>query len=205
MEVMYKLWQQSWRRDAVKLDRASGTYTDPSLVREINHKGKYFTVPGPHICAPSPQRTPVIMQAGTSSAGKAFAAKHAETIFVSGHSAASIAKSVREIREGAVRENRDPKNIKFLAKCCPVIGRTVEEAEAKYAEYASYGDREGALALFGGWTGVGKYIYHVLLCVLFAVLRSCLRRCIGRAEHAGISTSTRPEWQLIIGVLIKTR
>ena len=78
MDVVYKLWNSSWRSDAVKLDRKKGIYTDPNLVREINHKGKYFTVPGPHFCAPSPQRTPVIMQAGTSRAGKEFAAKHAE-------------------------------------------------------------------------------------------------------------------------------
>ena len=154
MEVMYKLWGSSWRRDAVKLDRKRGVYTEPSLVRQINHKGKHFTVPGPHMCAPSPQRTPVIFQAGTSPAGKAFAATHAEGIFVSGHSPASVAKSVRQIREQAVKAGRDPTNIKFLAKCCPVIGSTIQEAEAKYADYLSYGDHEGALALFGGWTGV---------------------------------------------------
>lgn len=154
MEVVYKLWQSSWRRDAVKLDRKRGVFTAPTLVREINHQGRYFTVPGPHICAPSPQRTPVIMQAGTSTAGKAFAAKHAEAVFVSGHSPAAVSKSVSQIREQAVKEGRDPSSIKFLAKCCPVLGNSVEEANAKFSDYASYGDREGALALFGGWTGV---------------------------------------------------
>lgn len=154
MEVIYKLTQSSWRRDAVKLDAKTNTFADPTLVREINHKGTYFTVPGPHICSPSPQRTPVIMQAGTSSSGKAFAARHAEAVFVSGHSPIAIAKSVAAIRDGAEKEGRGNKSVKFLAKCCPVLGRTKEEADAKYRDYVSYGDAEGALALFGGWTGV---------------------------------------------------
>ncbi|KAK3635132.1 hypothetical protein LTR56_014904 [Elasticomyces elasticus] len=159
MEVVYKLWNSSWRSDAVKLDRKAGIYTDPTLVREINHEGKYFNVPGPHFCQPSPQRTPVIMQAGTSRAGKAFAAKHAEGIFVSAHSPAAVAKSIADIREQAVKLGRDPSNIKFLAKFCPILGRTQEEAEAKYADYVQYGDYEGALALFGGWTGVDMAPY----------------------------------------------
>lgn len=149
------LRQSSWRDDAVKLDKSSIVYTDPSLVRKINHSGKYYTVPGPHICEPSPQRTPVIMQAGTSKAGKAFAAKNAEAIFVAGHSPSVVAKNIAEIRAAAKNEyGRDPSSIKFLAMLCPIIGKTQEEAEAKYEEYLSYGSEDGALALFGGWTGI---------------------------------------------------
>ncbi|KAL2172558.1 hypothetical protein VTG60DRAFT_5312 [Thermothelomyces hinnuleus] len=155
MEVMYKLWQSSWRDDAVKLDREKRIYTDPSLVRTIDHVGKYYTVPGPHICQPSPQRTPLILQAGTSKAGKAFAAKHAEAIFIAGHSRSVVAKNIAEIRAAARDEfGRDPSSIKFLALFCPIIGATEEEARAKYEEYLSYGSEDGALALFGGWTGI---------------------------------------------------
>lgn len=180
MTVMYKLWNSSWRSDAVVRDTSphaslrgppssrrppdyptpsEGVYTRADRVREINHQGKYFTVPGPHICAPSPQRTPVIMQAGTSSAGQAFAASHAEAIFISGHSPASVAKSVSSIRARAASAGRDPQSIKFLAKMMPVLGRTQEEADAKYRDYLSYGSYEGALALFGGWTGTDMSKY----------------------------------------------
>ncbi|KAK4250359.1 luciferase-like domain-containing protein [Corynascus novoguineensis] len=155
IDVMYKLWQSSWRDDAVKLDREKRIYTDPSLVRTIDHIGKYYTVPGPHICQPSPQRTPLILQAGTSKAGKAFAAKHAEAIFVAGHSPSVVAKNIAEIRAAARDEfGRDPTSIKFLALFCPIIGATEAEARAKYEEYLSYGSEDGALALFGGWTGI---------------------------------------------------
>lgn len=153
--VMYKLWESSWRDDAVLLDRTKGIYTSPDRVREINHVGKHFKVPGPHICQPSPQRTPLLLQAGTSRAGKTFAAQHAEGVFISGHSPSVVAKSIKEVRELAKTEfGRNPENIKFLAKICPVLGRTEEEAVKKFEEYSSHGSIEGALALFGGWTGI---------------------------------------------------
>jgi alkanesulfonate monooxygenase SsuD/methylene tetrahydromethanopterin reductase-like flavin-dependent oxidoreductase (luciferase family) len=50
VKVTYKLWESSWRQDAVVLDRERGIYTDPARVRQINHVGKYYNVPGPHIC-----------------------------------------------------------------------------------------------------------------------------------------------------------
>ena len=153
--MMYKLFESSWRDDAVKLDRAKGIFTQPDLVRRIDHEGKYFSVPGPHICQPSPQRTPLLLQAGTSRAGKQFAAQNAEAIFVSAHAAAVCAKAIAEIRELASTEyGRDGKDIKVLALVTPILGRTEEEAQAKLAEYRKYASLDGALALFGGWTGI---------------------------------------------------
>ena len=155
MRVMYKLFQSSWRDDAVVLDRAAGVFTDPTRVRTIDHVGKYFSVPGPHIVHPSPQRTPLLLQAGTSRAGKQFAAQHAEAIFLSAHAAEACAKSVSDIRQLAKESyGRDPKSIKVLALVTPIIGRTEEEAQAKLADYRQYASTEGALALFAGWTGM---------------------------------------------------
>ncbi|KAJ9139082.1 Alkanesulfonate monooxygenase [Pleurostoma richardsiae] len=141
VEVMYKLWQSSWRDDAVKLDTSTGVFADPDLVRTIDHVGRYYQVPGPHICQPSPQRTPVIFQAGLAPA--------------------VIAKNIADIRAQARDKfDRDPKSIKFLAMVCPIIGKTQEEAQAKYEEYLSYGSEEGALALFGGWSGIDLAQYE---------------------------------------------
>lgn len=112
-------------------------------------------MPGPHICQPSPQRTPLILQAGTSKAGKAFAAQHAEAIFVAGHSPSVVAHNIADIRASAQSDfGRDGKTIKFLALLCPIIADTHEEAVKKYEEFVSYGSEDGALALFGGWTGI---------------------------------------------------
>lgn len=155
MQVMYKLFLSSWRDDAVRLDRKSGIYSSPELIREINHKGKFFEVAGPHIVQPSPQRAPLLLQAGTSRAGKQFAAQHAEAIFVSAHAPSVCAKNIAEVRQLAREKfHRDPANIKVLALVTPILGRTEEEAQAKLEDYRQYASHEGALALFGGWTGI---------------------------------------------------
>ena len=73
-----------------------GVYTDPAKVHPIEHDGTFFDVPGIHLCEPSPQRTPVIYQAGASPRGHGFAAKHAEAIFVGSTRAAVLKETVRE-------------------------------------------------------------------------------------------------------------
>ncbi|PYI03243.1 Nitrilotriacetate monooxygenase component A/pristinamycin IIA synthase subunit A [Aspergillus sclerotiicarbonarius CBS 121057] len=162
LDVVYKLWEGSWRDGAVNTvavpDGVTG-YADPKGVRQIHHKGKYFEVPGPHLCEPSVQRTPFLLQAGTSSAGKAFAAKHAEAIFLNGQTAELVRPSVDSVREQARGVGRDPGAIKIVAGVLVVVGETDEAARKKFEEYARYGDREGALALFGGWSGydLAKY------------------------------------------------
>ena len=160
MQVVYKLWEGSWRDDAVlPPGNPQGAYADPKGVKQIDHKGKYFNVPGPHLCEPSRQRTPFLFQAGTSTAGRAFAATHAEAIFLNGHTAELVRPSVDSIRKQAAESGRDPQSIKIVAGLLVVVAETDEAAQQKYEELASYGDREGALALFGGWSGydLSKY------------------------------------------------
>ncbi|USW57188.1 Putative Luciferase-like domain-containing protein [Septoria linicola] len=84
MEVLYKLWEGSWKDNAATRNLQTGHFAEPGLVRPINHKGQYFKVAGPHICEPSPQRTPLLFQAGISKAGVPFGGKHAEAIFIGG-------------------------------------------------------------------------------------------------------------------------
>ncbi|KAH8753854.1 luciferase-like domain-containing protein [Diaporthe sp. PMI_573] len=152
MKVMDKLFQSSWRDDAVQLDHENRIYTSPDLVRQINHRGKFFTVPGPHIVQPSPQRTPLLLQAGTSRAGKVFAAQHAQAIFVSAHSPQVCAKNITEARQLAYEQlRRNLSNLKVLALVTPIPRRTEEEAVAKFKDYQQYASHEGALALFTGW------------------------------------------------------
>jgi FMN-dependent oxidoreductase (nitrilotriacetate monooxygenase family) len=154
MEVLYKLWEGSFRDGAVVADRRTGTYTVADGVREINHKGKYFDVPGPHFCEPSPQRTPFLFQAGVSEAGNGFGGKHGEAIFVGGQTPEGVRITVDNIRDVARKEGRDENHIKVLVGINVIVAATDEEAEAKRQDYLTYADKEGALALFGGWTGV---------------------------------------------------
>jgi alkanesulfonate monooxygenase SsuD/methylene tetrahydromethanopterin reductase-like flavin-dependent oxidoreductase (luciferase family) len=52
VEVLYKLFEGSWEEGAVVRDRARGIFAHPEKVHEIGHKGKYFDVPGYHLCEP---------------------------------------------------------------------------------------------------------------------------------------------------------
>ncbi|RAH46241.1 LLM class flavin-dependent oxidoreductase [Aspergillus brunneoviolaceus CBS 621.78] len=160
LDVVYQLWEASWRDGAVNAhgDGVTG-YADPAAVRQINHKGKYFDVPGPHLCEPSPQRTPFLLQAGTSSAGKSFAAKHAEAIFLNGQSPELVRPSVDSVRQQAKELGRDANAVKIVAGVLVIVAETDEKAWEKFREYGKYGDKEGALALFGGWSGydLAKY------------------------------------------------
>lgn len=114
---------------------------------------KHYQVAGPHIVEPSRQRTPFIFQAGASKAGKAFAAKHAEAMFLPGMDIRLVKKLVQDIRQAAVEQGRDPRSLKLIAGIHIVLDETDELANKKYEEYLSYADIEGSLALFGGWTG----------------------------------------------------
>ncbi|MBS4205357.1 LLM class flavin-dependent oxidoreductase [Lederbergia citrea] len=154
LEVCYKLWEGSWEDDAVKVDKENGIFADPEKVHDINHEGKYFKVPGAHLTEPSPQRTPVLFQAGASTKGRAFAAKNAELVFIGSPTLNAAKTTVEKIRNDAIKVGRDPKELKILTLVTPVVGRTEEEAWEKYEDYKRHISYEGALALFGGWTGV---------------------------------------------------
>jgi hypothetical protein len=63
-------------------DKARRQYTDPAKVHESKHVGPFHSVAGPHLCEPSPQRTPVLVQAGVSPRGRDFAGRNAECLFI---------------------------------------------------------------------------------------------------------------------------
>jgi len=150
LDVLYKLWEGSWDDDAVIQDRENHVYTDPAKVRYINHVGEYFSVAGPHLSQPSLQRTPVLFQAGSSPRGRAFAAKHAEGVFVGAHSLETYADVVADIRRLAEENGRGRDAVKTFAMAVIIVGKTREEAEQKAAEYEKLARAEGFLAHAGG-------------------------------------------------------
>lgn len=154
MDVQYSFWEGSWQSDAVCRDRETGVFTDPAKVHIVEHDGEYFSVSGIHLAEPSPQRTPVLYQAGASSQGIAFAAKHAECVFVGGRSRKKMAVDVAKIRALAADAGRDPRDILVFALVTIITGATDDEAQQKHDDYRQYVSVPGALALVSGWTGV---------------------------------------------------
>ncbi|KAI5478195.1 hypothetical protein MNV49_005362 [Pseudohyphozyma bogoriensis] len=126
MSVVYKLWEGSWHDDAVKVDRATGVWTDPTLVREINHRGEYYPdIPGPH----------------------------AEAVFISQASPKLASLKVAEYRAKAASFGRDPRGLKIIASLLIIIGETTEEAQAKFEHWRSFGDGEAGLGFMGANVG----------------------------------------------------
>lgn len=152
--VVYKLWEKSWDDDAVVRDHATGVYTEPSRVHPINHHGRHFVVPGIHLCEPSPQRTPLLYQAGASPRGVAFAARHAEATFVSGPSKKVVKQTVDQARAATTAAGRDGAALLVYAQALIITGATEAAARAKLADYESHINIEASLALLSGWTGV---------------------------------------------------
>jgi long-chain alkane monooxygenase len=159
LEVCYKLWESSWEDGAVVRNKSSGIFTDPGKVHPIEHKGQYFTVPGPFLCEPSPQRTPLLFQAGSSASGLAFAAKHAEAVFFSETRPDVLRPKVRKLRALAEQARRDPRSLKMCPLMTVITAPTDEEARVKLADYQQYASYHGALALYGGWSGLDLSAY----------------------------------------------
>jgi long-chain alkane monooxygenase len=151
VRVCYRLWEDSWEDDAVVRDTEAGRYTDPEKVHAIGFEGDHFSVPGPHSCEPSPQRTPVLYQAGSSDRGRNFAARNAEALFVSQPTEEAIRSYVEDVRERAEERGRDGDNLAFFAGIAPVVGETEEVAQAKYEKYRENVDYEATLTLLGGF------------------------------------------------------
>ena len=161
MDVVYKLWESSFEEDAVVRDVESATYIDPAKVHQIQHVGKYFRVPGFHLCEPSPQRTPVLFQAGASSRGMAFGGKHAEAVFLQGTSVAGTKRSVDKLRQAVADAGRDPQDVKIVILLTVVVAPTDEEAQAKYQAAVDRAPVDGILARFSGWTGIDMSEYEL--------------------------------------------
>lgn len=154
MEIIYKLWEGSWEDGAVVCDRARRIYARPELVHAIIHKGPHFSMSAVHLCEPSPQRTPVLYQAGGSPRGRAFAARHAECVFINSFAKRKTAERIREIRELARAAGRDPYDVRFIMMATIIVAPTAAEARDKRDALAQHVDVTGMLALFSGMSGV---------------------------------------------------
>src|SRR5271154_4633905 len=131
MDVVNQLFA-SWQPGAVVKDRERGIYADHTKVHPIHFKGEYFKVRGPLNTAPSPQGRPTYVQAGGSPRGRAFAAKHADSIIATANQVAGMKQYRDDVRGHAARFGRNPDDIKVLYLVYPVLAESSEEARAKY-------------------------------------------------------------------------
>ncbi len=149
INVCRALWD-SVAPDAIVRDRATGRFADPAKVRPIDHSGRFFTVKGPLASVPSPQRHPVIVQAGNSPRGIAASARFADLVFGFGASVTAQQRHRKLLDEALLAAGRDPAGVGILWATQVIVGRTAAEA------------RTCRDAMLEFWTdeAVGTYLSH---------------------------------------------
>lgn len=161
LQVLYKLLEGSWADDAVVADRQQRVYATPDKVRKVQHQGEFYKVEGYHLCEPSPQRTPVLFQAGSSQRGLAFAGNHAECVFISGQDKAATRAQVDKVRAAAQAAGRNPKAVKVFMGITVIVAATEQQAQAKHTEYLRHASAEAGVAHFAASTGIDFAAYEL--------------------------------------------
>ena len=158
LDVAKALWD-SWEDEAVLIDKASGRFADPQKVHFLDHKGKHFQVRGPLNVPRPPQGHPVIVQAGSSEAGKNLAAAHADVHFAVLRSQAEGIAYRADLNTRLASFGRSPDSMKLIPGILPIVADTTAEAEEKQQFLESLMLDEVAVDLLSTWAGVDLSAY----------------------------------------------
>ncbi|MEE3142250.1 MAG: LLM class flavin-dependent oxidoreductase [Chloroflexota bacterium] len=148
LEVTKGLWD-SWEDDAFVRNKETGQFIDPHKLHRVNHKGEFFSVQGPLTISRSKQGRPILIQAGSSEAGKAFASQVADAVFTGQATIEDAQEFYQDVKGRAVKHGRRSEEILMLPGCNPIVGATPEEAEAKYQEISNLVVIDDALNYLG--------------------------------------------------------
>nr|WP_310617315.1 LLM class flavin-dependent oxidoreductase [Pantoea cypripedii] len=154
LDVVYQLWEGSWQDDALVVDRQRRLYADAQKIHQVNHQGEFYQVQGYHLSSPSPQRTPLLFQAGSSARGMQFAARHAECSFVNASSPAAMRQQTQRLRQAAVDAGRLAEDLRIFMGVSVIVAPTEREAQEKYRSYLAYASPEAGIAHFSSSIGM---------------------------------------------------
>jgi len=131
VEVVKGLWD-SWEEDAFPLDKRSGQFFDEAKMHILDHKGTFFSVRGPLNVGCLPQVHPIVVQAGASEQGRELAAATADLVYAV-HPSLEVAQAFyADLKRRLPRYERSGDDLKILPALRPVVGKTRQEARAKY-------------------------------------------------------------------------
>ena len=147
-DVVMGLWN-SFDEDALLYDKKAGKFFDPAKIHTLNHKGKYFSVKGPLNASRSPQGRPIIIQAGGSDATVEMASRIADVVFTAQADLESAREFYARIKDAARQRGRAPESIRVMPGISIYVGRTREEAQAKFDALHSMVDVADAVAGLG--------------------------------------------------------
>jgi FMN-dependent oxidoreductase (nitrilotriacetate monooxygenase family) len=148
LDVVEGLWD-SWEDDAIIGDKTSGKFINPDRLHTLDHAGEFFKVKGPLNLKRTPQGHPVIFQAGASEDGKNFSSRRADAIFCNPNTLEAAVAYYADVKGRAGGFGRAASNIKILPSFRPIIGRTDDDAEAKYKQLSELASIESALKMLG--------------------------------------------------------
>lgn len=137
LDAVTKLWD-SWEDDARVADQASGVFADADKIRAVHHEGPYHRTVGPLDVPRGPQGHPVRVQAGSSNAGRAFAARWAEAVFTVQRSLEEAQAFSADLKARAAAVGRPPDQIKILPGIVPFLGSTEAEASAREQQFTDH-------------------------------------------------------------------
>ncbi|MEU3721462.1 LLM class flavin-dependent oxidoreductase [Streptomyces sp. NPDC031705] len=152
LDVATKLWD-SWEDDAIVLDKERGIYADTDRLHPAAHRGEHFAVAGPLNVPRSPQGHPLLVQAGSSEAGKEFAARYAEAVFTAQQTLADGQTFYKDLKSRLARHGRTEDDLLVLPGIAPLIGSTEAEAKALEQELTDLQVPEYGLAQLSGMLG----------------------------------------------------
>ena len=133
VDVLRLLWD-SWEDAALVFDKQTGEVANPALIHRADFRGRFFSVRGPLNLPRPPQGHPVIIQAGISASGQAFAAEVADIVF-SVEGSMETAKAFYAAAQQRVAAAGRPRNsMKIMPGLLPILGRTIEQATARDRE-----------------------------------------------------------------------
>lgn len=159
VDIALKLWEGSWEPGALVADKKTGVFADPTKVHQIEHTGKFLSARGTYGLPPGPQRTPLLLQAGTSGAGMAFAATYAEVVFIGGGDTEKIKEQIATIRGHLADNGRGADAIKFLIGAHFVLGADADDAARKRQEMLDLATLAQAATTYTWLTGIDLTVF----------------------------------------------
>ncbi len=153
VDAVIALWE-SWDEDAKLGDQKSGQYLDPAKVRAVRHEGPFVRSAGPLNVPRPPQTRPVLAQAGSSEAGRAFAATRADLVFTVQADIDDARAFYADMKSRAKQQGRDPDAVRILPGLVPIVAANREEAEARLAQLNSFASLEHLIAKGSEFLGI---------------------------------------------------
>jgi FMN-dependent oxidoreductase (nitrilotriacetate monooxygenase family) len=148
VDVVRRLWD-SWDEGAVVVDRASGEYLERTRLHPLDHEGEFFRVQGPLNMPTSPQRHPVLAQAGSSGPGMELGSSIGDMIYTAQPNKQPSIEFYAKFKQMAKDKGRNPDHVKIIPGILPILGDTEAQAQELADELGRHVHLENGRAQVG--------------------------------------------------------